>query len=134
MRHQRTLSLRALREANADPEPTEDMRDYVAAVHGVGAEHPRPRTRGECPEARPCPFVSCRHHLYLDVKPTGSLRILDAELEDLADTCSLDAADRGPLSLDAVAARLGITKERARQIEAQALRSLAHAAHGDNHE
>jgi hypothetical protein len=45
---------------------------------------PRPTTRGEClQEARPCPWVSCRHHLLLevaaskggrDVRPT-SLRV-----------------------------------------------------------
>jgi hypothetical protein len=45
---------------------------------------PRPTTRGEClQEARPCPWVSCRHHLLLevarskggrDVRPT-SLRL-----------------------------------------------------------
>lgn len=29
----------------------------------------RPRTRGDCFRLpRPCPFVGCRHHLYLDVR------------------------------------------------------------------
>jgi hypothetical protein len=29
---------------------------------------PRPRTRGDCQlEARPCPWVSCRHHLLLEI-------------------------------------------------------------------
>lgn len=32
---------------------------------------PRPRTRGEClEEARPCPWVGCRHHLLLEVAAT----------------------------------------------------------------
>jgi hypothetical protein len=36
---------------------------------------PRPAARGECACAeRPCPWVSCKHHLYLDVNPeTGSI-------------------------------------------------------------
>lgn len=30
---------------------------------------PRPRTRGDClAEARPCPWVGCRHHLLLEVE------------------------------------------------------------------
>src|SRR5438128_1430976 len=37
----------------------------------------RPRTRAECKnEARPCPWVACKHHLYLDSNPeTGSIKI-----------------------------------------------------------
>src|SRR6185436_9496617 len=34
----------------------------------------RPKTRAECRgHARPCPWVACKHHLYLDINPdTGS--------------------------------------------------------------
>jgi hypothetical protein len=33
---------------------------------------PRPRTRGEClEEARPCPWVGCRHHLLLELPASG---------------------------------------------------------------
>lgn len=36
---------------------------------------PRPRTRAEClQEARPCPWVSCRHHLLLEVASAGGKR------------------------------------------------------------
>lgn len=38
-----------------------------------------PATRGECLSFRagnPCPFVSCRHHLYLDVNPeSGAIKV-----------------------------------------------------------
>ena len=44
----------------------------------AGTEVPRPQTRSDCQGGpRPCPFVSCRHHLYLDVNPeTGSIKPL----------------------------------------------------------
>src|ERR1043165_9901842 len=30
----------------------------------------KPRTRAECAEGpRPCPFVSCKHHLFIDLSP-----------------------------------------------------------------
>lgn len=35
----------------------------------------RPTTRGECPIARPCPWVSCKHHLLLRVDKTGAIKI-----------------------------------------------------------
>src|SRR5262249_33319259 len=40
-------------------------------------DYDRPRTRAECKTGpRPCLFVSCKHHLYLDVNPeTGSVKL-----------------------------------------------------------
>ncbi|NUQ78861.1 MAG: hypothetical protein HUU21_35500, partial [Polyangiaceae bacterium] len=37
----------------------------------------KPRARGECVDGpRPCPYVSCQHHLYLDVSPrTGAIKL-----------------------------------------------------------
>jgi hypothetical protein len=33
----------------------------------------RPQTRAECSDMeRPCPFVSCKYHLYIDVHPVRS--------------------------------------------------------------
>lgn len=88
----------------------------------------RPRTRGECREApRPCPFVSCKHHLYLDVDPrSGSIKLNYPTLEpwDLEHTCSLDIADRGGTTLDAVGELMNLTRERIRQVEVHALLSL----------
>ena len=32
----------------------------------------KPQTRAECVDGpRPCPYVSCKHHLYLDVRRRG---------------------------------------------------------------
>lgn len=84
----------------------------------------RPKTRADCAGgARPCPWVSCRHHLALDVTFAGSLRVSfpGVELEDLPETCSLDVADRGALALEGVAVLTNVVRERVRQIECKAL-------------
>ncbi len=87
----------------------------------------RPRTRGDCYAGpRPCPWVSCRHHLYLDVR--GS-RVTESfpgrEPWELEESCSLDLADRGERTLDGVAQVFGLSRERVRQVEERALRVLA---------
>lgn len=50
-----------------DPRPQRRMRiEQRAEVRMLGV--PRPQTRLECQlEARPCPWVGCRHHLLLEV-------------------------------------------------------------------
>ena len=106
---------------------------YPAEEH---AEHRRPLTRGECPEG-PCPWVSCKHHLYLDVSPdTGAIKINhpDKEPLDLAETCSLDVADPDRVgagdgvTLEEVGVLLNVTRERVRQVEGRALVQLRRRA------
>jgi hypothetical protein len=88
----------------------------------------RPRTRSECADApRPCPFVSCKHHLYLDVSArTGAIKLNfpDLEVWDMADTCALDVADRGGTTLEEVGAIMNLTRERIRQVEVKGLAKL----------
>jgi hypothetical protein len=88
----------------------------------------RPRTRAECAEGpRPCPHVSCKHHLYLDVSPhTGTIKLNfpDLEVWELSASCALDVADGGGVRLEDVGILMNITRERARQIEAKALGKL----------
>lgn len=92
----------------------------------------RPRTRGECQDgARPCPWISCSHHLYLDVnEDTGAIKINhpDKEPWELAETCALDVADRGSVTLEEVGDHMGIVRERVRQIEERSIRKLRRAA------
>jgi hypothetical protein len=90
----------------------------------------RPRTRVECASIpRPCPFVTCRHHLYLDVTPKGSLKLTFPGLEPCdipaGESCSLDVSDGGSQSLYAIGRLLNVTRERARQIDEQARRNMA---------
>lgn len=84
----------------------------------------RPQTRAGCGTERPCPFVSCRHHLYLDVLPrSGAIKLNTPELEvwELAESCTLDLADRGALRREHVGDLLNVTRERIRMIEVDAL-------------
>jgi hypothetical protein len=99
-----------------------------AGAHALEAGIERPRTRGECADGpRPCPFVACKHHLYLDVSPTtGTIKLNFPELEvwELTETCALDVADAGAQPLERASALLNVTRERIRQIEAVALVKL----------
>lgn len=83
---------------------------------------PRPKTRGECVDGpRPCPWVSCKYHLYLSVNPvTGTIKpaFPDREPWELSETCVLDVAERvGEPTLEEIGNLMNITRERVRQIE-----------------
>jgi hypothetical protein len=88
----------------------------------------RPLTRGECKDMpRPCPFVSCKHHLYLDVNPeTGSIKLNfpDLEVWEMKETCALDVADRNGITLEEVGEIMNLTRERIRQVEVRGLLKL----------
>ncbi len=88
----------------------------------------RPQTRADCANVpRPCPFVSCRHHLALDINPNGAIKINfpDREVWEAEHSCSLDVADAGCQTLEEVGAALGnVSRERARQIETRAVAKL----------
>ncbi len=88
----------------------------------------KPRARSECVDGpRPCPFVSCKHHLYIDVSPrTGAIKLNfpDLEVWDMGETCALDVADRGGTTLEDVGAIMNLTRERIRQVEVKALAKL----------
>lgn len=88
-----------------------------------------PASRSECRGGmRPCPFVSCRFHLYLDVnESTGSIKLNfpDKEPWELSCSCALDVAEQeGGLTLEDVGALLNLTRERARQLESSALQKI----------
>lgn len=89
---------------------------------------PRPRTRGECAAGdRPCPYVSCKYHLYMDVSvETGVIKVNfpDKDVDEIPETCALDVADRGGVVLEQVGEYVNLTRERIRQVEAAGLRKL----------
>jgi hypothetical protein len=91
-------------------------------------EEPRPRRRAECSgDARPCPWVACRHHLYLDINPeTGSIKLNypDREPWELEHSCALDVAEGGGRTLDEIGEITNLTRERIRQVETRGLRKL----------
>jgi len=134
-RRPRTLGLRRLtrerRQRGAGDDDVDihvDDDDELDELVQIG----RPTTRAGCRSGpRPCPWVTCRHHLAVDVSEYGALKLNfpDREIGELPATCALDVAERGGLSLEEVGALLNVTRERARQIEAAALRKILRAIH-----
>jgi hypothetical protein len=102
------------------------QRGAVANPPVEGVE--RPVTRAECADGmRPCPWVACKHHLYLDINPrTGSIKINFPDLEpwELQHTCALDVADNGGLTLEEIGLITNLTRERVRQVEVRGLITL----------
>jgi hypothetical protein len=88
----------------------------------------RPKRRADCAQGEgPCPFVSCKHHLYLDVSPrTGAIKLNfpDLEVWEMAETCALAVADRGGSTLEDVGVIMNLTRERIRQVEVRGLARL----------
>jgi hypothetical protein len=119
-RRPRTLSPRRLRR-----EMREEARSSTI-LRIIDDE--RPQTRAECKGGpRPCLYVSCRFHLYLDVNPsTGSIKLNFPGLEpwELPETCALDIAERGGLTLEEIGALMNVTRERARQVEESGLQKM----------
>jgi hypothetical protein len=88
----------------------------------------KPRTRAQCADGpRPCPFVSCKHHLFVDVSAkTGAIKLNfpDLDVWEMNESCALDVADRGGTTLEDVGAIMNLTRERIRQVEVKALAKL----------
>jgi hypothetical protein len=116
------------------PKATSKERESAREAGAIVDEYDRPTTRGDCfVEERPCPWASCKHHLYLDVNPeTGSIKLNFPTLEiwELEETCALDVADGGGETLERVGELINLTRERIRQVEVRGLLKSAAAAPG----
>ena len=107
---------------------------------------PRPKTWGDCQgHEGPCPWVGRSMNLYLDVGDDGSIRynFPDLEPHEVTYSCALveaervsggGSAERHGLTLDDLALRMNLTRERVRQLEVaiktKLARELAEAAIG----
>jgi len=113
-RRSRTIAARRLGKVDFS-----DGMPYEAEL-----EEYRPASRNDCVEGpRPCPWISCKYHLYLDVNPrTGSIKLNFPDIEpwEMIHSCVLDIADRGPVTLEDVGRIMNLTRERIRQLEASA--------------
>lgn len=101
------------------------------------AEYPdgfeRPMARGDCVDGpRPCPLVSCQYNLYLDISKSGALKFNfpDVEVEDMKESCVLDVADRGGITLEEVGQIMNLTRERIRQVELRAIDKVKNTSAG----
>lgn len=85
-----------------------------------------PVTRAECPDERPCVWARCRYNLICDVNTRGGITFNypHLEVDELPETCALDVADRGGIRLREVGQILNLSRERVRQIEADAMKKL----------
>jgi hypothetical protein len=99
-----------------------------AELQALGADEPyaRPKTRADCARVpRPCPYVACKYSLYLDVSETGSIILNFPHLEPgqmpADQSCALDLAERGAMTLEEIAVVTNLTRERIRQVELKAL-------------
>jgi hypothetical protein len=105
-----------------------EARADEKVVRTLGLRDERPVVRGECAGGqRPCPWASCKHHLYLSVNPeSGAITINfpDRELWEMTETCALDVAERGGITLEEVGMLTNVTRERVRQVETKALVQL----------
>ena len=114
----RTISIRRLSKA----ELNRGREQYPES------DYWRPASRGDCAEMeRPCPFVGCKFHLYIDVHPVrGSIKVNfpDVEVWEMTETCALDIADRGGITLEDVGQIMNLTRERVRQLETAGLARL----------
>ncbi len=117
-----TLSKRLTKEERRE------LSDLEHEVRGLS----RPQTRAQCGTERPCPWVSCRYHLAIDVNPrTGGVQLnYQEDLSEMRESCALDVAEQGGLTLEAVGALLGVTRERTRQMESHGLLRLRENLNG----
>jgi addiction module HigA family antidote len=99
-----------------------EMDETLSELAAAGVDVDRARTFGECPPG-PCGFLSCRHHLGIEVSRAGTVKILSNldDIESWPQTCSLRAAAEGPLGVPEIAAMLNISAAAVQHIEADGI-------------
>jgi len=85
-------------------------------------DHWRPTRRADCRDGvRPCPYVGCRYHLFLDFnEDSGSITYnfgAAVEIDEIPETCALDLAENEGMTLEDVGRCMNLTRERVRQVE-----------------
>ena len=82
-------------------------------------------THGACRKLPgPCPYAICRFNLTAETRDTRGAKPSHASAPILHEACALEAAEQGGMTLEEIAARFALTRERVRQIELSALRKL----------
>lgn len=119
------------------PLSSTDLRRTAGHTH---AEYARPTTRAECRGGvRPCPWVSCKSHLGLDVldERRGIIQVNPQAFELDGESCAEDAAERaetGELSYEEIGEMMGLSRQSVYQLEEQALSKLRRKHGRKDHE
>lgn len=125
---------------NAQDDPDDEIE--LLSDRALLQLFPRPQTRAGCVDGpRPCPHVTCRHHMLTEVSDIGQAIfhvgqrgyvdpeiILDV-LMTMPQSCALDVADEAELrgvevTLEAIKEFMQLSRERIRQVEGDALRKV----------
>jgi hypothetical protein len=113
------------KEEGAPARPRLDSREMSMATR-----RKRPTKRRECPDARPCPWVSCRDNLSIAITRKKFVNFTGSEdPKEWGQNCCLDHAEKGPVTLEDIGALMGVTRERIRQIEISASAHFVELAH-----
>jgi hypothetical protein len=82
-------------------------------------------TRGACRKLPgPCPHAVCRFNLTAERRDNRGAKPAELHLPVVREACALEAAEQGGMTLEEIATRLSLTRERVRQIELGALKKL----------
>jgi len=106
-----------------------EIKEGIRLVDDMWYE--KPRSRSECGADRPCLYVSCRYHLYLDTKGLQvRLNFPHFEPATMPWSCVLDEVQAFPdgMTLEQIGERMNITRERVRQLEFVILKELRELA------
>jgi hypothetical protein len=82
-------------------------------------------TKGACRRLpAPCPHDLCRFNLTAEYRERRGSKAAEPPPPIVGEACALEAAENGGMTLQEVATRLSLTRERVRQIEEKALWKL----------
>jgi hypothetical protein len=82
-------------------------------------------THGACRRLPgPCNYAICRFNLTAETRDTRGAKPTRLNAPILRESCVLEAAEQGGMTLEEIASRFALTRERVRQIELSALRKL----------
>jgi hypothetical protein len=82
-------------------------------------------TRGACRRLPgPCPHAVCRFNLTSERRDSRGAKPAEVHPPVVREACALEAAEQGGMTLEEIAMRLCLTRERVRQIELGALKKL----------
>jgi hypothetical protein len=112
----RTINIQSMTRAELAAESCADVLEW------------RPVRRSDCQcSFRPCPYVSCKFNLYLDITKCGNLKLNFPDIEpgEMVESCVLDVSEDCGAALERVARLMNMTRERVRQIQNTALNKLS---------